>query len=74
VKYPVHTALLVLWGAGILLASIYDDVLYPVDDGMTSIGIVFLFVLTLASLLARVRRDEARAKARAAAAKESAPG
>lgn len=64
-RYPVHTALLVLWGAGILLTSIYDDVIYPVDDGMISIGIVFLFVLTLLSLISRVRRDEARARGRA---------
>ena len=69
-KYPVHTALLALWGAGILLTSMYDDVLYPMDNGMTSIGIVVLFVLTLMSLLARVRRDEARAKA----AKGATPG
>jgi hypothetical protein len=62
VRYPVHTALLVLWGAGILLTSIYDDVLYPVDDGLTSIAMVVLLVITLASLLTRVRRDEVRRK------------
>jgi hypothetical protein len=66
VKYPLHTALLLLWGAGILLTSIYDDVIYPVDDGMISIGIVLLFVATLLSLISRVRKDEARAKARSA--------
>lgn len=72
-KYPVHTILLLLWGAGILLTAMYDDVIYPMDDGMISIGIVFLFVLTLASLLSRVRRDEERAKGRAAAGKGAAP-
>jgi uncharacterized membrane protein len=73
VKYPVHTALLLLWGAGILLTSIYDDVIYPVDDGMISIGIVLLFVATLLSLISRVRKDEVRAKARAASQESPAP-
>jgi len=51
---------MLLWLAGIVVTSIYDDVIYPVDDGLISIGLVLLFVITLGTLIARVRRDEAR--------------
>jgi hypothetical protein len=63
-RYPVHVVLLGLWLAGIVGTSIYDDLIYPIDDGMISIGIVFLFVLTLLDLVRRARRDEVRRKAR----------
>lgn len=59
-KHPFHVALMLLWLAGIVVTSIYDDVIYPVDDGLISIGLVLLFVITLGTLIARVRRDEAR--------------
>lgn len=62
-KYPFHTALMLLWLGGLVFTSVYDDVIYPVDDGLISIGMVFLFAITLGTLIARARRDEARRQA-----------
>jgi len=62
VKYPIHTALLLLFFAGIIVTAIYDDVIYPMDDGIISIGMVVLFVITLGTLVSRAQRDEQRRK------------
>jgi hypothetical protein len=64
VKYPLHSALLLVWLAGIVFTAVYDDVIYPVDNGLISIGLVLLFAVTLLTLIARVRRDEARRRGR----------
>lgn len=61
-KYPIHTALLLLFFAGIIVTAIYDDVIYPMDDGIISIGMVVLFVITLGTLVSRAQRDEQRRK------------
>jgi hypothetical protein len=58
VKYPFHTALVVLAMAGILLTSFYDDLIYPVDSGLISIGFVLLFAVALGTLIARAKRAE----------------
>jgi len=58
VRYPFHTALVVLALAGILLTSFYDDLIYPVDSGLISIGFVLLFALALGTLIARAKRAE----------------
>jgi len=62
VKYPIHTALLLLFFAGIIVTAIYDDVIYPMDDGIISIGMVVLFVITLGTLVSRAQKDEQRRK------------
>jgi len=62
IRYPLHSALLLLWFAGMIVTAIYDDVIYPMDDGLVSIGMVLLFVATLTSLVVRARRDEQRRK------------
>jgi len=59
VRYPFHTALVGLAMAGILVTSIYDDVIYPVDSGLISIGFVFVFAVALGTLIARARRGAA---------------
>lgn len=61
-KYPLHSALLILWLAGIIVTAVYDDIIYPMDDGIISIGMVVLFVVTLGTLVARAQRDEQRRK------------
>ncbi|MDH5527244.1 MAG: hypothetical protein OEY97_08065 [Nitrospirota bacterium] len=61
-KYPIHTALLLLFFAGIIVTAIYDDVIYPMDDGIISIGMVVLFVITLGTLVSRAQKDEQRRK------------
>lgn len=55
-RYPFHTALVVLALAGILLTAFYDDLIYPVDSGLISIGFVLLFALALGTLIARAKR------------------
>ena len=55
-KYPLHSALLVVWLIGIIVTAVYDDIIYPMDDGIISIGMVFLFAITLATLMARANR------------------
>jgi len=62
VRYPVHTALVVLAMAGILFTSIYDDLIYPVDSGLISIGFVFVFAIALGTLIARARRGQGAGK------------
>ncbi len=69
-KYPVHSAVLVLELIGIILTAVYDDIIYPMDDGIISIGMVFLFVLTLGLLMRRANRDEQLAKAASRAKRE----
>ncbi|MBI5137903.1 MAG: hypothetical protein HZA24_11300 [Nitrospirae bacterium] len=64
-RYPFHSALLMLWLAGIIVTAVYDDIIYPMDDGIVSIGMVFLFAITLGTLIARANRDERRRKAAA---------
>ena len=61
-KYPFHTAWLLIFLAGIIVTSIYDDVIYPMDDGLISIGMVLLFVVTLGTLISRANQDEKRRK------------
>lgn len=61
-KYPFHTALLLFFFAGIVVTAVYDDVIYPIDDGIVSIGMVLLFVVTLGTLISRANRDELRRK------------
>lgn len=70
-SYPVHTALVLLAMAGILVTSIYDDVIYPVDSGLISIGFVLVFAVALGTLIARAKRAE---DARRAAAGGPDPG
>jgi len=67
-KYPFHSALLVVWLLGIGVTAVYDDIIYPMDDGVISIGMVFLFVITLGTLMGRANRDEQRRKAEKKAA------
>ncbi len=69
-KYPFHTAWLLIFFAGIIVTAIYDDVIYPMDDGLISIGMVLLFVVTLGTLISRANRDELRRKAKEKADKE----
>jgi hypothetical protein len=64
VRYPVHTALVVLAMAGILVTAFYDDLIYPVDSGLISIGFVLLFAVALGTLIARARRAETQDPAR----------
>ena len=71
-KYPIHSALLLVWLAGIIITAIYDDIIYPMDDGIISIGMVFLFAITLTTLMVRVNRDEQRRKAEKRAARQAA--
>ena len=61
-KYPFHTAWLLIFLAGIIVTSIYDDVIYPMDDGLISIGMVLLFVVTRGTLTTRANRYEKRRK------------
>jgi hypothetical protein len=42
------------------------------DDGIISIGMVFLFAITLTTLIVRVNRDEQRRKAEKRAAQQGA--
>ncbi len=69
-KYPIHSAILVLELIGIILTAVYDDIIYPMDDGIISIGMVVVFVITLALLMRRANRDEQLAKAAARAKRE----
>lgn len=62
-KYPFHTALLLFFFAGIIVTAVYDDVIYPMDDGVISIGMVLLFALTLGTLITRVNRAEQKKRA-----------
>jgi len=71
-KYPIHSAFLVLWLLGIIVTAIYDDIIYPMDDGIISIGMVLLFVITLGTLMGRANRDEQRRKAEKRAAEGNA--
>ncbi|MFQ5508707.1 MAG: hypothetical protein ACE5FN_05125 [Leptospirillia bacterium] len=57
-KYPLHSALLLLFLAGMVVTAIYDDVIYPMDDGIISISLVFLFVIALGTLISRAQKDE----------------
>ena len=61
-RYPFHSALLLLFLGGIIFTAVYDDVIYPMDDGIISIGMVFLFAITLGTLISRASRDERRRK------------
>ncbi len=72
-KYPLHSLMLVLVLIGVILTAVYDDIIYPMDDGVVSIGMVVVFALTLGSLIWRANRDEMRRKAAKAADSGSTP-
>jgi hypothetical protein len=73
VRYPVHTAVVGLAFAGILLSCVYDDLIYPVDNGLVSIGFVLVFALALGTLIARAKKAEDAAKAARKAAAGPVP-
>lgn len=60
-RYPFHTLCVVLALAAIIATAVFDDLIYPVDDGMISIGLVFVFAALLGTLIARSKRAGDRA-------------
>jgi hypothetical protein len=60
-RYPFHTLCTLLALAAMIATAVFDDLIYPLDDGLISIGLVFVFTALLGTLIARAKRDGDRA-------------
>lgn len=60
-RYPFHTLCVVLALGAMIATAVFDDLIYPVDDGLISIGLVFVFAALVGTLIARAKRDGHRA-------------
>ena len=72
-RYPFHTLCTLLALAAMITTAVFDDLIYPMDDGMISIGLVFVFAALLGTLIARAKRDGDRANAAVAGEKGVRP-